>query len=59
VDNPLAIIAYIAISAVVAICLLAFAPAFLLDYGLAIAWGWISGPDGMGRYRGAPCRLRG
>lgn len=41
-DNPLAIIAYIAISAVIAILLLVFAPVVLLDYGLAIAWGWLS-----------------
>lgn len=42
IDTPLAIIIYIVISAVIAILLLVAAPTILLDYGLAIAWGWMS-----------------
>lgn len=41
-DTPLAIITYIAISDVIAILLLVAAPTILLDYGLAIAWVWLS-----------------
>lgn len=40
VDTPLAIIVSIAISFIIAVVLLATAPAFLTDYGLAIAYAY-------------------